>query len=59
MRRTDQSANEVETPDDHRLPSVEDERYGAFDAEDGSTVLFDREGEDAWVQRDCAVELRP
>jgi len=53
--RTDRVA--VETPADERLPPVPDARYGAFDVADGTTVLFDREAEDAWLRADCAVEV--
>lgn len=59
MRSTDGPAHDVETPEDDSLPAVADERYGAFDVEDGSTVLFDREADGAWVRGDCAIQLRP
>jgi hypothetical protein len=59
MPTTDDAAPDVETPDDDRLPTVEDDRYSTFDVEDGSTVIFDREADDAWLQGDCAVDLRP
>ena len=56
MRSTDGA--DVESPEDDSLPSVEDERYGVFDVEDGTTVLFDRRVDNAWVRTDTAVRLR-
>jgi hypothetical protein len=47
----------VSTPEDEALPPVPDERYGAFDVADGTTVVFDREGDDAWLRADCATEV--
>jgi hypothetical protein len=47
----------VRTPEDERLPSVHDDRYGAFDVADGTTVLYDSEADDAWLRADCVVEV--
>lgn len=49
----------VETPEDERLPPVPDARYGTFDVPDGTTVLFDREADDAWLRADCVMEVGP
>jgi hypothetical protein len=45
----------IETPRDSRLPPVPGERYGSLDVADGTTLLFDREEESAWLRADCAV----
>jgi hypothetical protein len=58
MRTTDDSTTEVETPEADCLPTVEADRYSTFDVEDGSTVLFDRQVDDAWLRCEFAVELR-
>jgi len=47
----------VDTPEGEQLPPVPDARYGAFDAGDGTTVVFDRGAEDARVRADCAVVM--
>lgn len=33
-------------------------RYHAYEAEDGSTVVYDGENDAAWVRSDTTVELR-
>lgn len=58
MRSTDDIPADVATPEDDSLPAVEDERYGTFDVKDGTTVVFDRRQDNAWVRSDTAVRLR-
>ncbi|WP_276260426.1 hypothetical protein [Haloglomus litoreum] len=47
----------VDTPEGEQLPPIPGARYGAFDVADGTTMIFDREADDAWLRADCATEV--
>jgi hypothetical protein len=47
----------VPTPEDDSLPSVDPERYGAFETRNGETVLYDSEAKGAWIRADHSLEL--
>jgi hypothetical protein len=47
----------VRTPDDDSLPSIDSERYGAFETRSGETVLYDSDAKGAWIRADHSVEL--
>lgn len=58
MRTTDDTTTEVESPEADCLPTVATDRYSTFEAEDGGTVLFDRQVDEAWIRCDFAVDRR-
>ncbi|WP_254831773.1 DUF7331 family protein [Haloglomus salinum] len=47
----------VRTPEDDSLPSIDPERYGAFETRNGETVLYDSDAKGAWIRADHPVEL--
>ncbi len=44
-------------PEDLTRPERTTDRYHAYEAEDGSTVIYDGENDEAWVRADTTVEI--
>ncbi|WP_276260427.1 DUF7331 family protein [Haloglomus litoreum] len=53
----DADLDPVITPEDDSLPSVDPERYGAFDTRNGETVLYDSDAKGAWIRADHSVTV--
>lgn len=43
--------------DDGTQAAAIDDRYGTFETATGDVVIYDEDGDDAWIQSDVAVGL--